>query len=320
MRKAICFALLFFPLILPAQFDFEPSQEHPFGLPNPDAPKELMDFAPLIGECNCKSEMRNADQSWAEPVDMLWRFKYIMNGMAIQDETLKSDGRYAGSIRQFIPDSTKWYVHYYSSAVPSTTLPAWEGNKTKDGNIVLYREQKAPNGMDGYYRLTFSDIDANGFKWVGEWVDKTESIVFPTWKIDCSNGKISKTDEYEKNKIIAASKNFSKAFVAQDFEAMANAYTQDAKLIPLGTPIVEGRQAIKERWIQGKDTKVISHSMKPAEVNIIGDYAYDYGHYYGNSKKGADPAMDWKGKYVVVWKKEDGNWRMYIDIWNRLRD
>ena len=282
--------------------------------------KIILDFAPLIGECNCKSVSRNADQTWAEPVDMVWRFKYIMNGMAVQDETLKKDGRHAGSIRQFIPDSTKWYVHYYSSAAPSTTLPAWEGNKTEEGKIVLYREQKAPNGMEGFYRLSFYDINAKGFKWIGEWVDKTESVIFPTWKIDCSNGKISQSTTEEKDKITSASKNFSKAYIAQDFDAMANIYTHDAKLIPLGIPIVEGREAIKARWERGKETKILSHSMDASEINVIGDYAYDYGYYQGTSQKGKEPISKWKGKYVVVWKKEAGSWKMYIDIWNRLKD
>jgi hypothetical protein len=25
-----------------------------------------------------------------------------------------------------------------------------------------------------------------GYKWIGEWVSKDESIEYPTWKIDCA--------------------------------------------------------------------------------------------------------------------------------------
>ncbi|MGW9687166.1 YybH family protein [Flagellimonas sp. 2504JD1-5] len=320
MKTAFLPFLFLVPALILAQYDFDTSSEHPFGLPNPNAPKELLDFAPLIGECNCKSYSRNADQTWAKPVDMIWRFKYIMNGMGVQDETLKEDGTHSGSIRQFSQDSTRWYVHYYTSRTVSTRLSTWEGNKTEEGKIVLYREQKAPNGTDGFYRLSFYDIDEKGFKWIGEWVDKTESVVFPTWKIDCSNGKISSSNPEEKYKIMAASKSFSKAYIEQDFGAMANIYTHDAKLIPLGIPIVEGREAIKARWEMGKATKILSHSMDASEINIIGDYAYDYGYYSGTSQKASEPISKWKGKYVVVWKKVAGSWKMYIDIWNRLKD
>ncbi|MEY8848226.1 hypothetical protein AB9K26_05395 [Psychroserpens sp. XS_ASV72] len=183
-------SLLFLCSILSfSQNDYAASDKHPFGLPNPEAPQQIKDFDALMGKCNCKSVSRNQDQTWADPVDMTWEWKYIMNGMAVQDETIKADGKHSGSIRQFIADSSKWYVHYYNSGAPSTTLPTWEGNKTKEGNIVLYRDQKAPNGMEGYYRLTFYDITKKGYKWVGEWVDKTEKVVFPTWKIECTRPK-----------------------------------------------------------------------------------------------------------------------------------
>jgi hypothetical protein len=167
-----------------AQYNYEPSAEFPFGKMNPEAPKQLKDFEPLIGLCNCKSESRNTDGTWSEPIDMTWKFKYIMNGMAIQDETLKADGRHSGSIRQFNTDSLKWYVHYYSTSGIPNALPSWEGSKI-DNNIVLYRDNKAPNGTDGYYRLTFYDISKTGYKWIGEWVDKSETIIYPTWKIEC---------------------------------------------------------------------------------------------------------------------------------------
>ena len=169
---------------LPAQYDYEASEKYPFGQAHPDAPEQIKDFEPMIGVCKCESLTRKRDGTWAEPEEMIWRFKYIMNGMAVQDETLKPNHSYSGSIRQFFPEEGKWFVHYYSHLKPSKILPAWEGEKA-DGKIVLYREQKAPNGMDGFYRLTFYDMSEKGYKWVGEWVSQDESISFPTWKIDC---------------------------------------------------------------------------------------------------------------------------------------
>lgn len=169
---------------------YEPSKKNPFGLPNPDAPAQIKDFAPMIGKCDCKSQARNQDQTWADPIDMVWTFKYIMNGMGVQDETIKSDGSHSGSIRQYHADSARWYVHYYSSATPVSTLSSWEGNLSPEKNkIALYRPSKAPNGMDGFYRLTFSDFTDKGYNWVGEWVNGDETIVFPTWKIECKRRK-----------------------------------------------------------------------------------------------------------------------------------
>ncbi|MEO1054754.1 MAG: hypothetical protein AAFX87_29245 [Bacteroidota bacterium] len=170
----------------PQSFNYEPSKEHPYGQLNPEAPAPTGHFAPLIGKSNCLSVARISQSEWADTVNMQWVFKYIMDGKAVQDETLKADGKHSGSIRQYNADSSKWYVHYYSSAFATPVLSSWEGNKNEKGNIVLYRDQKAPNGADGYFRLTFSNISDEGFDWAGEWVDLAETIVYPTWKIFCT--------------------------------------------------------------------------------------------------------------------------------------
>ncbi len=186
MKKAICFVVLLNLVQFAfAQYDYEPTQEYPFGRYNPEAPEQVKDFEALIGECKCSSVSRNQDQSWKEPEKIIWRWKYIMNGHGVQDETLKPDGSHSGSIRQFHKDSMRWNVHYYSSKGVTVNLPTWHGNK-KDGKIVLYRPQKAPNGMEGFYRLTFYEMSRKGYKWIGEWVDTTEKIVYPTWKIECT--------------------------------------------------------------------------------------------------------------------------------------
>jgi len=170
--------------ILSGQYNYEPSAEHPFGLPNPEAPAEIKDYQPMIGICDCISERRAKEGHWLEPENMTWEFKYIMNGMGVQDQTLKVDGGHSGSIRQYIPDSSQWYVHYYSSTFPTTTLSAWTGGKVGD-DIILYRSQKAPNGMDGSYKILFSNISEQGFSWLGQWVNPDETIKYPTWKIEC---------------------------------------------------------------------------------------------------------------------------------------
>lgn len=184
MKSIITLSFLFFTSLLLSQYSYEASEEFPFGQPNPEAPEQIKDFEPMIGSCNCKSTARKQDGSWNDSEDIIWKWKYIMNGRAVQDETLKPDGSHSGSIRQFIQDSSRWYVHWYSSKTPSTKFPVWEGNK-KEGKIILYKDQTAPNGTEGFFRLTFYDMSDSGYKWVGEWTDKTEKIVYPTWKIEC---------------------------------------------------------------------------------------------------------------------------------------
>lgn len=316
MKSLLPFLLLlsFFSF---SQNDYSVSDTNPYGLPNPEAPEQIKDYQPLIGKCNCKSVSRNQDQTWADPVDMTWEWKYIMNGMAVQDETIKADGKHSGSIRQFIADSSKWYVHYYASGAPSTKLPTWEGSKTDNGNIVLYRDQKAPNGTDGYFRLTFYDIDASGYKWIGEWTDKTEKVVYPTWKIDCKRETetLSDTEIIKKNSLA-----FSKAYMDGDIDGLVNMYTEDGKILPNNRKIMSGKTDLKSYWTIPEGVKIVLHKATPSEIRIENDIAYDYGYYEGKTLTKDLKEVPWKGKYVIIWKKIDGDWKIYLDIWNSVAD
>jgi hypothetical protein len=60
----------------------------------------------------------------------------------------------------------------------------------KDNVIVLYKDSPSPSGTPGDFRITFYDLKKNGFSWKGEWVDKTETIVYPTWMIYCAKREI----------------------------------------------------------------------------------------------------------------------------------
>ncbi len=164
--------------------DYEPSVEHPYGRLNPNAPVEVAEFAKMIGTCDCKSLRRNPDRTWQDTSNMVWRFKYLMNGTAVQDEVWREGELYAGSIRQYQPDSAKWVVTYFSYPAVSTTPGVWFGNRV-DGDIVLEKPQKAPNGMEGISRLTFHEISEQGFKWKGEWVDLAKTFVYPFLTIEC---------------------------------------------------------------------------------------------------------------------------------------
>ena len=166
------------------QFEYEPSDKFPFGRLNPEGPPQTADYALLIGESGCKSVSRNADGTWStDSVDMTWKFRYFMNGTAVQDETLKADEKHSSSIRQYNADSAKWYVTYFSTAA-SPSPGVWSGGM-QENEIILYRPQKAPNGMEGFYKITFSENTARGFNWTGEWVEPAEKIKYPTWLIFC---------------------------------------------------------------------------------------------------------------------------------------
>jgi ketosteroid isomerase-like protein len=119
---------------------------------------------------------------------------------------------------------------------------------------------------------------------------------------------------------------FSQYFVEGNTEALVDIYMDDAKIFPSDLDIMEGRDSLMSYWTPNPDSKwqIESHRLEPLEITITNENtAYDYGYYYGVSYKRMAPAEknEWKGKYVVIWKKDDkGKWRMYLDIWNRVTE
>ncbi len=168
---------------------YDPSVRDPFGLPNPDAPPELAEFAFLAGNHNCLDERRSADGATWVKNDRLWDGRYTMNGFAIIDSG-GVGGSANGNMRVYDATAGKWNVTFFS--MPTYSSGVWQGNKVADDSgagysMVLSQPQNAP-GMqrEGVSRLTFSEISESGFNWIGEWVSKDGSIVYPFWKISCT--------------------------------------------------------------------------------------------------------------------------------------
>ena len=184
VKNMIMLLLAAFSFGLAQQGMYDAGDRYPYGHINPDAPPQLSDFAEMVGQCECKSVQRNPDGTWQDTLQMRWQFKYILNGLAIQDETWRENGFYATSIRQFNKDSLNWVVSYYSSKFVTNTVSVWTGNREGD-EITLKMPQKSPQGYDGFNRLTFYKITNQGFRWRGEWLDLTGKVIYPFWNIEC---------------------------------------------------------------------------------------------------------------------------------------
>lgn len=111
---------------------------------------------------------------------------------------------------------------------------------------------------------------------------------------------------------------FSQHIMNSDYDKIAEAYTSDAKIFPGNQEILSGRERIKKYWVLPEGVSTSHHKIMPEEIKIIKNHAYDYGYYEGKTKRKDGSEVSWKGKYVIVWKKEKGQWKMLLDIWNRI--
>jgi ketosteroid isomerase-like protein len=108
-------------------------------------------------------------------------------------------------------------------------------------------------------------------------------------------------------------KAFAKAFVTGDSAAMVNNYTVDAKLFPPNEDKVEGRDAIAKLISQYLKYGIKEFSDSTTAVYGNADNVVEEGTLFMGDGKGN--TID-KGKYVEVWRKVDGDWKLYTDIWN----
>ena len=113
--------------------------------------------------------------------------------------------------------------------------------------------------------------------------------------------------------IQAANERFMQAFRHGDAVGLASLYTQDAQLLPPGSEVAHGREAIRAFWQGAMDSGITAAQLEIAEVEDHGDSAIEVSRYtlLGTQEQVLD-----QGKYIVIWKQEDGKWKMYRDIWN----
>lgn len=111
---------------------------------------------------------------------------------------------------------------------------------------------------------------------------------------------------------------FSRFIVNSEYDSIALSYTHDAKIFPSGMEIIQGREMIKKYWILPNGSETTFHKIYPEEIFINGNQAYDYGHFEIEGITNGVKYERKKGKYVIVWKQINGEWKMYLDIWNRI--
>lgn len=113
-----------------------------------------------------------------------------------------------------------------------------------------------------------------------------------------------------------AGRRFSAAYVRGDVEALTALYTPDAVIFPERSDAITGYDAIKRYWTPGEGGRIIRHRLTPTRVVVDGRHAYDYGTYEIAGERKGKAWGPFRGKYMVVWRREAQGWRMQLDMWN----
>jgi uncharacterized protein (TIGR02246 family) len=114
-----------------------------------------------------------------------------------------------------------------------------------------------------------------------------------------------------------ANVKFGEAVRLSDATAIVGLYTEDAKLLPPNSDMVQGREGIEAFWGGGLQMGIKDAVLTTVEVLGMGDMVCEIGNYDLTVQPEGQEAMKDNGKYLVIWKKaRDGTWKLHVDIWN----
>lgn len=113
--------------------------------------------------------------------------------------------------------------------------------------------------------------------------------------------------------IAASNKIYGDCFAKGDSTAFVACYTSDASLNAPNMPRLNGPQAINAFFTGGYSQGIRNIILNTEEVMGGKDAVIEIGKYDLQADKGV--SID-KGKYIVIWKEENGKWKMHRDIFN----
>ncbi len=119
-----------------------------------------------------------------------------------------------------------------------------------------------------------------------------------------------------RTEIEAVNEKFIAALNRGDAAAIAALYTEDAILLPPNSGMLEGKEAAQAFWQGGLDMGIKEGELETASVEAQGDTAYEIGKYKLTIEPPGGPTIKDEGKYLVVWKRQGGSWKLHADIWN----
>jgi uncharacterized protein (TIGR02246 family) len=110
---------------------------------------------------------------------------------------------------------------------------------------------------------------------------------------------------------------WANAVAAKDTAAISKLYATDALFMPPNMQALGGRAGAQKGW--GGMFSMLGFGLTFGPTKIVvaqsGDMAYDIGTYTFTMQGAKGPVED-KGKYLVVWKKQDGQWKVVADMFN----
>jgi uncharacterized protein (TIGR02246 family) len=126
--------------------------------------------------------------------------------------------------------------------------------------------------------------------------------------------KAQKQSEQEIRKLDV---QWGKAASRKDLRATVAFYAKDGSVVWPGAPAAHGTKAIRAAWVELMKTPGLGLRFTPERIVVSdeADLASDFGKVQMTQRtsKGKQTMV---AKYLVVWRKEGGDWKVLYDSYN----
>ncbi|XP_077983051.1 uncharacterized protein LOC144437893 [Glandiceps talaboti] len=120
--------------------------------------------------------------------------------------------------------------------------------------------------------------------------------------------------EEQRSGILAGRKRWSDHMAAKEDDKILELYTEDCRIMPGGKDVVIGKQGMADEIVKFREAGVVKVISPTDEIGTIDEItAYCVGRFTTYGEDGSEIS---KGVDLNIWKKIDGVYYLYTDIWN----
>ena len=130
-------------------------------------------------------------------------------------------------------------------------------------------------------------------------------------------GALANSQSHDSAALVKIENDFMNAAAEHGSQGYMSYYADDAVEVPSGTAFLKGKAEIAKTmgFLDSPDNH-ITWSPVGAGMAASADLGYTYGTYEFTTKdKDGKPVVN-KGKYATIWKKQNGSWKVALDMGN----
>jgi hypothetical protein len=150
---------------------------------SPEAPEGTNILGQLVGAWDAEQTIMNRDGTWDAPKHSIWKWYYILDGHAIQDDWISIDSLnneipVGTNIRIYNPDEKQWHMAW----IDKTNRRLATFTAINDSGTVV---MEGTNAKGRHIKNTFFNIADNEFDWKQEWTFDEGKTWVVVAKIHC---------------------------------------------------------------------------------------------------------------------------------------